>query len=60
MTHDIEGGLTMCDRIAMLLNGRVGFCGTPEEFRTSTDPNVRAFSERSAAEAALGQPVQPF
>lgn len=53
VTHDIEGGLLMCDRVAMLEGGRLRFCGTPEGFRQSTDPVVRAFAEREAAEAAL-------
>ena len=53
VTHDIEGGLEMCDRVAMLDGGLVRFCGSPEEFRESPDPVVRAFVDRAAAEAAL-------
>ncbi len=53
VTHDIEGGLAMCDRVAMLEGGRVRFCGTPEAFRASPDPVVQAFVDRAAAEAAL-------
>jgi phospholipid/cholesterol/gamma-HCH transport system ATP-binding protein len=53
VTHDIEGGLQMCDRVAMLHTGRVRFCGTPEDFRTSSEPLVRAFVDRAAAQAAL-------
>ena len=53
VTHDIEGGLAMCDRVAMLEGGRVRFCGTPEAFRASTDRVVQAFIDRAAAEAAL-------
>ena len=53
VTHDIEGGLLMCDRVAMLQGGRLRFCGTPTEFRASDDPFVRAFADRSAAQAAL-------
>jgi phospholipid/cholesterol/gamma-HCH transport system ATP-binding protein len=53
VTHDIEGGLLMCDRVALLEGGRVRFLGTPDEFRISTDPVVHAFADRSAAEAAL-------
>jgi len=53
VTHDIEGGLDMCDRVAMLDRGRLRFCGTPEEFRASSDHVVRAFVDRAAAEAAL-------
>jgi phospholipid/cholesterol/gamma-HCH transport system ATP-binding protein len=53
VTHDIEGGLLMCDRVALLEGGRLRFLGTPDEFRISEDPVVRAFADRSAAEAAL-------
>ena len=53
VTHDIEGGLEMCDRVAMLDEGRIRFCGTPAEFRASQDQIVRAFIDRAAAEAAL-------
>ena len=53
VTHDIEGGLEMCDRVAMLEGGRLRFCGTPEEFKRSDDPVVQAFEDRAAAYAAL-------
>jgi phospholipid/cholesterol/gamma-HCH transport system ATP-binding protein len=53
VTHDVEGGLLICDRVAMLHSGTLRFCGTPQEFRDSPDPVVRAFVDRAAAEAAL-------
>ena len=53
VTHDVEGGLTICDRVAMLDSGTLRFCGTPAEFRASPDPVVQAFVDRAAAEAAL-------
>jgi phospholipid/cholesterol/gamma-HCH transport system ATP-binding protein len=53
VTHDVEGGLSMCDRVAMLEGGTLRFVGTPEEFRSCSDPVVRAFVDRQAAEAAL-------
>jgi phospholipid/cholesterol/gamma-HCH transport system ATP-binding protein len=53
VTHDVEGGLDICDRVAMLDGGRLRFCGTPAEFRASTDHIVQAFLDRAAAEAAL-------
>lgn len=53
VTHDVEGGLEMCDRVAMLYSGTLRFCGTPQEFRDSSDSVVRAFVDRAAAEAAL-------
>lgn len=53
VTHDVEGGLDICDRVAMLDSGRLRFCGTPGEFRQSRDHVVQAFIDRAAAEAAL-------
>ena len=53
VTHDIEGGLEMCDRVAMLDRGHLRFCGTPDAFRASDDPVVQAFVDRRAAERAL-------
>ena len=53
VTHDVEGGLDICDRVAMLDGGSLRFCGTPPEFRACPDPVVQAFVDRAAAEAAL-------
>jgi phospholipid/cholesterol/gamma-HCH transport system ATP-binding protein len=54
VTHDIEGGLSISDRVALLEGGKLRFLGTPEEFRLSREPLVRAFADRQAAvEAAL-------
>jgi phospholipid/cholesterol/gamma-HCH transport system ATP-binding protein len=53
VTHDVEGGLHICDRVAMLHSGTLRFCGTPQEFRDSQDHVVRAFTDRAAAMAAL-------
>ena len=53
VTHDVEGGLLICDRVAMLHSGTLRFSGTPQEFRDSPDPVVQAFVDRAAAEAAL-------
>ncbi len=53
VTHDIEGGLHICDRVAMLDGGHLRFCGTPTEFRLSDDPVIQAFQHRDAAERAL-------
>jgi ABC-type transporter Mla maintaining outer membrane lipid asymmetry ATPase subunit MlaF len=52
VTHDIEGGLLLADRVALLEGGKLRFIGTPQEFRSSTDPLVRAFADRDAAMAA--------
>ena len=53
VTHDVEGALWMCDRVAMLEGGRIRFHGTPDAFKASADPVVKAFVDRAAAEAAL-------
>ena len=53
VTHDVEGGLSMCDRVAMLDRGSLRFVGTPQEFKESPDTVVRAFVDRAAAMAAL-------
>lgn len=52
VTHDIEGALHVCERIALLDHGKIRFVGTPTEFRDSTDTLVRAFADRDAAAAA--------
>jgi len=49
VTHDIEGGLSISDRVALLEGGKLRFLGTPDEFRKSRDPLVRAFADRQAA-----------
>ena len=53
VTHDVDGALWMCGRVAMLEGGYIRFCGTPAEFQAEPDPVVRAFVDRAAAEAAL-------
>jgi phospholipid/cholesterol/gamma-HCH transport system ATP-binding protein len=52
VTHDIEGAMTISDRIALLEGGKLRFIGTPEAFRNSEEPLVRAFVNREAAFAA--------
>ena len=44
-THD-SGALQLADKIALLSEGKIVLQGTPEEFRESTDPKVKAFLER--------------
>ncbi len=38
VTHDIEGALSISDRVALLEGGKLRFLGTPDEFRRSTRP----------------------
>ncbi len=52
VTHDVEGALPISDRVALLEGGKVRFVGTPDEFRMTEDPLVRAFLDRDAAAAA--------
>jgi phospholipid/cholesterol/gamma-HCH transport system ATP-binding protein len=54
VTHDVEGALEMSDRVALLDHGHLRYVGTPDGFRASDDPVVRAFADRrAAAEAAV-------
>jgi phospholipid/cholesterol/gamma-HCH transport system ATP-binding protein len=46
VTHDVRGAFNVADKIALLSDGKIVLQGTPEEFRESTDPKVKAFLER--------------
>src|SRR5690606_3319828 len=46
VTHDVRGAFRTADRIALLTGGKVVAEGTPDEFRASQVPEVRAFLER--------------
>ncbi|MCL1834332.1 MAG: ATP-binding cassette domain-containing protein, partial [Leptospirales bacterium] len=43
VTHDIESAYHIADRIAMLYNGEILECGTPDEIRNSTNSVVQQF-----------------
>jgi phospholipid/cholesterol/gamma-HCH transport system ATP-binding protein len=43
VTHDIASALFVADRIAFLKSGRFVFIGTPEEAKTASVPELRAF-----------------
>lgn len=47
VTHDMASAYNIADRIAMLFNGRIIECGTPDQIRNSNDPIVRQFIEGS-------------
>jgi len=49
VTHDIEGALAICDRVALLDGGLLRFLGTPAEFNSSREPLVQAFVDRTVA-----------
>ena len=48
ITHDLRTAWTIGTRIAMLYEGKVRQCGTPDEIRLTTDPVVRQFIEGRA------------
>lgn len=45
VTHDVREGLLLGTRIGVMQAGRLVFLGTPEQFRHSEQPEVRAFLE---------------
>jgi osmoprotectant transport system ATP-binding protein len=45
VTHDVREGLLLGTRIGLMQQGRLVFLGTPQEFRHSAHPEVRAFME---------------
>lgn len=46
VTHDVRGAFNVADRMALLSEGRIVLQGSPEEFRESANPKVKAFLER--------------
>ncbi|MGE5144498.1 MAG: ATP-binding cassette domain-containing protein [Acidobacteriota bacterium] len=48
VTHDVREGLLLGTRIGLMQDGRLVFLGTPDEFRRSSEPEVRAFLEAAA------------
>ena len=43
VTHDVREGLLLGTHIGLMLQGRLAFLGTPDEFRRSDNPECRAF-----------------
>jgi len=43
ITHSLKTCFKLADRVAMMEDGKIIICTTPEEFRASTDPRVRQF-----------------
>jgi phospholipid/cholesterol/gamma-HCH transport system ATP-binding protein len=50
VTHDMGTAFSVSDRLAMIGKGRIILVGTCEEFRTTTNPNVRDFIDGHAPE----------
>ena len=49
VTHDVAEALVASDQVALLDEGRMRFCGTPQLFEASSDPVVRAFRDSTGA-----------
>lgn len=43
VSHDVGGSLSISDEVMMLRDGRIGWSGTPNELRSSTDEAVQQF-----------------
>lgn len=43
VTHDMNSAYHIADRIAMLYNGKIIQCGTPDEIKNSSNPIVQQF-----------------
>ncbi len=51
VTHDIPSAIRFCDRILILMDRKIYFNGTVEEFTKSEDPNILKFAQSQAKEA---------
>jgi phospholipid/cholesterol/gamma-HCH transport system ATP-binding protein len=52
VTHDLESAFEVGDRVALLTEGTLRACGTPEEILASEDPVVQRFMHRRFGTAA--------
>jgi phospholipid/cholesterol/gamma-HCH transport system ATP-binding protein len=52
VTHDLDTAFEVGDRIALLYDGRVRACQTPDEILKNPDPVVQRFVRRSHVDAA--------
>ena len=61
ITHDIQSAFRVADRVALLNEGRLHAEGSPDDFRASEDPLIRAFLEGRAdlwpGELVAGDPA---
>jgi ABC-type glutathione transport system ATPase component len=48
VTHDRSLALTIADRVAIIMDGRIIATGRPDEFKHATDPAITIFSIRSS------------
>jgi phospholipid/cholesterol/gamma-HCH transport system ATP-binding protein len=54
ITHDPNTLVTVCDRIAMIVDGKV-VCGTLDELLKSTHPKIQAYFKGARMQAALAE-----
>lgn len=52
VTHDLESAFQVGDRVALLMEGTLRACGTPDEILASDDPVVQRFMHRRFGTAA--------
>jgi phospholipid/cholesterol/gamma-HCH transport system ATP-binding protein len=55
VTHDLESAFRVGDRIALLAEGTLRACGTPEEILASDDPVVQRFMHRRFGTADVNE-----
>jgi phospholipid/cholesterol/gamma-HCH transport system ATP-binding protein len=53
VTHDVRGAFKVADRLALLTGGRIVQQGTPQEFLSSSNPQVQEFLERDFPDATF-------
>ncbi len=49
VTHDVDSAFNLADRIAVLSDGKIRALGTPEELRSSPDPDLQRFLDPTSA-----------
>lgn len=57
VTHDMKSAYKVSNRIAMLYQGKIVACGTPEEIKNTKDPLVKQFTTGSA-QGPIKMPVK--
>jgi phospholipid/cholesterol/gamma-HCH transport system ATP-binding protein len=55
VTHDLESAFGVGDRVALLTEGTLRACGTPDEILASDDPVVRKFMHRRFGTAGVNK-----
>jgi phospholipid/cholesterol/gamma-HCH transport system ATP-binding protein len=58
VTHDVPEALVTCDLIALLDDGRIGFCGSPADFAASADPGVKDFRDSAGVLSGIIRAVR--